>query len=159
WAQGLLVSALAAFNQYQEQSAWVWEHQALTRARYCAGDAAIGEAFERIRNQVLTRSRDATALAGDIAAMRDKMHAAHPNASGLFDLKHDRGGMIDIEFAVQFLVLAHAHRHPELTKNLGNIALLQMASDLNLINKHNSEKARDAYRVYRRLQHGLRLNG
>src|SRR5207253_1966721 len=110
-ASGLLVSALAAFNQYQEQSAWVWEHQALTRARYCAGDAAIGEAFERIRNQVLTRSRDARALAGDIAAMRDKMHAAHPNASGLFDLKHDRGGMIDIEFAVQFLVLAHAQRH------------------------------------------------
>ena len=158
-ASGLLVSALAAFNQYQEQSAWVWEHQALTRARYCAGDAAIGEAFERIRNQVLTRSRDATALAGDIAAMRDKMHAAHPNASGLFDLKHDRGGMIDIEFAVQFLVLAHAQRHRDLTANLGNIALLKMAAGHGLLDAGLAERCRNAYREFRRLQHTLRLNG
>ena len=65
--------------------------------------------------------------------MREKLHAAHPNKSGLFDLKHDRGGMIDIEFTVQFLVLAHAHRHAELTRNLGNIALLGMAAGLGLI--------------------------
>ena len=137
----------------------MWEHQALTRARYCAGDAAIGEAFERIRNQVLTRSRDATALAGDIAAMRDKMHAAHPNASGLFDLKHDRGGMIDIEFAVQFLVLANAHRHRDLTGNLGNIALLKMAAAHGLIDAALAERCREAYREFRRRQHTLRLNG
>ena len=91
--------------------------------------------------------------------MREKLHAAHPNKSDLFDLKHDRGGMIDIEFTVQFLVLAHAHRHPELTKNLGNIALLGMAASLGLIPPALAEAGQDAYRKFRRLQHALRLNG
>src|SRR3979411_1968085 len=87
------------------------------------------------------------------------MHAAHPNASGLFDLKHDRGGMIDVEFAVQYLVLAHAHEFAPLTKNLGNIALLRTAADFGLIERDVAEKAGNAYREYRRLQHALRLNG
>ena len=91
--------------------------------------------------------------------MREKLHAAHPNKSGLFDLKHDRGGMIDIEFTVQYLVLAHAHRHTELTRNLGNIALLKIAADLGLIDQEIAEQCRDAYRKFRRLQHALRLNG
>ena len=91
--------------------------------------------------------------------MREKMHAAHPNRSGQFDLKHDSGGMIDIEFTVQFLVLAHAHRHPELTGNLGNIALLKICSELDLIERQSAEHCRDAYREFRRLQHALRLNG
>ena len=91
--------------------------------------------------------------------MREKLHAAHPNRSGLFDLKHDRGGMIDIEFSVQYLVLAHAHRHPALTGNLGNIALLKIAADLGLIDQALAEKCRNAYRDFRRLQHALRLNG
>ena len=156
---GLLVSELGAFAQYQERNAWVWEHQALTRARHCAGDAAVGDAFERIRIHVLTRSRDAAALAKEIEAMRDKMHAAHPNRSGLFDLKHDRGGMIDIEFAVQFLVLADAQRHRDLTANLGNIALLKMAAAHGLIDAELAERCREAYREFRRRQHTLRLNG
>ena len=91
--------------------------------------------------------------------MREKMHLAHPNNSGLFDVKHDRGGMIDIEFTVQFLVLAHAHRHAELTQNLGNIALLGMAASLGLIPADLAEGCRNAYRKFRRLQHALRLNG
>ena len=91
--------------------------------------------------------------------MREKLHAAHPNTSGLFDLKHDRGGMIDIEFTVQFLVLAHAHAHPELTGNLGNIALLGIAAGLGLIDRGTAEECRSAYRDFRRLQHALRLNG
>ena len=91
--------------------------------------------------------------------MRAKIHAAHPNKSGLFDLKHDRGGMIDIEFTVQFLVLAHSHRHAELTKNLGNIALLGMAAKLGLIPGDLAESCRNAYRKFRRMQHALRLNG
>ena len=91
--------------------------------------------------------------------MREKLHAAHPNRSGLFDLKHDRGGMIDIEFTVQFLVLAHSHRHPELTGNLGNIALLKICADLKLIDEALAESCRNAYRKFRRLQHRLRLNG
>src|SRR5207237_5133516 len=139
--------------------AWIWEHQALTRARYCAGDRAVGEGFERIRVEILTRSREPAPLAREIVAMREKLHAAHPNKSELFDLKHDRGGMIDIEFAVQFLVLANAHRHRDLTGNLGNIALLQMAAGHGLIDAALAERCRNAYREFRRLQHGLRLNG
>jgi glutamate-ammonia-ligase adenylyltransferase len=91
--------------------------------------------------------------------MREKMHVAHPNPSALFDLKHDRGGMIDIEFAVQCLVLAYAHRFPELTRNLGNIALLKMAAQHGLIPAELAERCRAAYREFRRLQHALRLNG
>jgi glutamate-ammonia-ligase adenylyltransferase len=158
-SSGLLVSSLAAFAEYQEHAAWPWEHQALTRARYCAGDRDVGLAFESIRTRILTRQRDPAILAREVLAMRDKLHRAHPNRSGLFDLKHDSGGMIDIEFTVQYLVLAHAHRHAALTGNLGNIALLKIAADLGLIDKALAEECRGAYREFRRLQHALRLNG
>ena len=158
-ASGLLVSSLAAFEQYQERSAWVWEHQALTRARFCAGDRDIGARFEAIRSKILRRERDAAALAAEVVAMRERLHAAHPNRSGLFDLKHDHGGMIDIEFTVQYLVLAHSHRHAELTRNLGNIALLKMCAGLKLIDEDAAQACQSAYRKFRRLQHRLRLNG
>ncbi|OFZ85446.1 MAG: hypothetical protein A2W21_05220 [Betaproteobacteria bacterium RBG_16_66_20] len=158
-SSGLLVSSLAAFEEYQEHAAWPWEHQALTRARFCAGDKDVGLEFENIRTRILKRERDPAALAREVLAMREKLHSAHPNRSGLFDLKHDRGGMIDIEFSVQYLVLAHAHRHPALTGNLGNIALLKIAADLGLIDQALAEKCRNAYRDFRRLQHALRLNG
>ena len=158
-SSGLLVSSLAAFEQYQERSAWAWEHQALTRARYCAGDSDVGTRFEKIRQKILRRARDAAGLAREVLAMREKLHAAHPNRSGLFDLKHDRGGMIDIEFTVQYLVLAHSHQHAELTGNLGNIALLGIASTLKLIPGDLAEACRNAYRDFRRRQHALRLNG
>jgi glutamate-ammonia-ligase adenylyltransferase len=158
-ASGLLVSSVEAFARYQEESAWVWEHQALTRARYCAGDKAVGDAFEQIRGRILRRERDPAPLSAEILSMREKLHAAHPNKSGLFDVKHDRGGMIDIEFAVQFVVLANAHRFPELTGNLGNIALLKMAAERSLVASELAERCRNAYREFRRLQHALRLNG
>ncbi|MDW8469217.1 MAG: bifunctional [glutamate--ammonia ligase]-adenylyl-L-tyrosine phosphorylase/[glutamate--ammonia-ligase] adenylyltransferase [Burkholderiales bacterium] len=158
-SKGLLVSSLAGFERYQEESAWVWEHQALTRARFCAGDRAIGARFEEIRMRILMRERDPEALACEVRAMREKIHAAHPNRSGLFDLKHDPGGMIDIEFVVQYLVLAHAHRHPRLTGNLGNIALLAIAAELGLVDAALAERCRNAYREFRRLQHALRLAG
>jgi glutamate-ammonia-ligase adenylyltransferase len=156
---GLLVSSVAAFEEYQEKQAWVWEHQALTRARFCAGDAAVGAAFEAIRERILRRSRDPRALAQEVLAMRARMHEAHPNPSGLFDVKHDPGGMIDLEFAVQYLVLAHAHQHPRLTGNLGNIALLGMAGELALIPPELARRCQDAYRELRRVQHALRLGG
>jgi [glutamine synthetase] adenylyltransferase / [glutamine synthetase]-adenylyl-L-tyrosine phosphorylase len=158
-ASGLLVSSIAAFDRYQNESAWVWEHQALTRARYCAGDAVVGEKFEAIRSRILTRRREREPLKDEIVAMRDRLHAAHPNTSGLFDVKHDAGGMIDIEFAVQFLVLGFSSEFPSLTGNLGNIALLRMAADHGLIPAELAERAREAYRAFRRLQHSLRLNG
>ncbi|KPK08513.1 MAG: glutamine-synthetase adenylyltransferase [Betaproteobacteria bacterium SG8_39] len=158
-ASGLLVSSLTAFEEYQEKSAWTWEHQALTRARYCAGDAAVGAAFEAIRERILRRARDPAKLARDVLEMREKMHAGHPNRSTLFDLKHDRGGMIDLEFIVQTLVLAHAHAHPELVGNLGNIALLGIAGGLGLIPTALAAQCQDAYRDFRRRQHALRLEG
>ena len=91
--------------------------------------------------------------------MRHKMYTGHPNRGALFDLKHDAGGMVDIEFAVQYLVLAHSSQHFELTRNAGNIALLGMAAQLGLVPAAVAGPAADAYREYRRLQHQLRLQG
>jgi len=158
-ASGLLVSSIEAFERYQEENAWVWEHQALTRARYCAGDRPVGEAFERIRERILRKPRDAAELRGSIVEMRNKLHTAHPNKSGLFDVKHDAGGMIDIEFAVQYLVLRFSSEFSSLTANLGNIALLKMAAGHGLIDPELAERCRNAYREFRRIQHALRLNG
>jgi glutamate-ammonia-ligase adenylyltransferase len=158
-AAGLLVSDIGAFREYQFTKAWVWEHQALTRARFVAGDASIGAAFERIRTEVLCRPRALGQLASEIQSMRDKMRDAHPNASGLFDLKHDRGGIVDVEFVVQFLVLGHAHRHPGLTGNIGNLALLKLGANLGLLPDELAVDGHAAYREFRRLQHAMRLQG
>jgi glutamate-ammonia-ligase adenylyltransferase len=153
-----MVSSVDAFREYQEKDAWVWEHQALTRARYCAGDAQVGAAFEAERIAILRRGRDPETLRREVVSMRQQLLDGHPNRSDLFDLKHDRGGMIDIEFMVQYLVLAHAHRYPQLTGNLGNIALLKMAGELGLIPLATAMTVRDGYREYRKLQHAERLN-
>lgn len=157
-ASGLLVSTVAAFGEYQHAQAWVWEHQALTRARFSAGDARVGAAFEDIRKQVLCQQREPAALRKEILAMRRKMLDGHPNDSGLFDIKHDRGGMVDIEFMVQYLVLAHAHRYPQLTGNIGNLALLKLAGELGLIPGELAEQMRALYRTLRQTQHRMRLN-
>lgn len=160
---GLLVTSLEAFEAYQRgrgsNTAWTWEHQALTRARCCAGDLAIGARFEAIRTAVLTTRRDVEALLNEILAMRQKVADGHPNPSGLFDVKHDAGGMVDVEFAVQYLVLAHAADYPQLTADLGNIALLGMAEALGLLPAGVGRPAADAYRELRRIQHRERLAG
>jgi [glutamine synthetase] adenylyltransferase / [glutamine synthetase]-adenylyl-L-tyrosine phosphorylase len=158
-ASGLPVSSLAAFRNYQRNTAWTWEHQALTRARYVAGDASIGAAFEAERVAVLRLPRDPIKLAADIVAMRHRMQTAHPNRTALFDLKHDPGGMVDVEFAVQFLVLAYSDEHPDMTRNAGNIALLATAAGLALLPAKLASAVADAYREYRRLQHQVRLQG
>jgi len=158
-ASGLLVSRLSGFWRYQREQAWTWEHQALTRARFVAGDAAIGAAFEQERERFLRQPRDLPKLAADVVDMRRRMHDGHPNATPSFDVKHDPGGMVDIEFAVQYLVLGHAHAHPGLTRNAGNIALVRMAGDLGLVQRERAYAVADAYREYRRRQHALRLQG
>jgi glutamate-ammonia-ligase adenylyltransferase len=155
---GLLVSSVEGFERYQRESAWVWEHQALTRARFAAGSPAIGARFEQIRRTVLAMPRDRTALAQEVRSMRQKMHEGHPNRSALFDLKHDPGGMVDIEFIVQYLVLASSHEHPSMLDNAGNIALLGRAADAGLIEAGLARRVADAYRRYRQLQHQLRLD-
>jgi len=158
-SSGLLVSSLDAFDQYQRNQAWVWEHQALTRARFVAGDSRIGNAFERIRKEVLRQWRDPAKLKREVLAMREKMFEAHPNSSRLFDVKHDRGGIIDVEFIVQYLILGHACDHSGLTDNIGNIALLKLAGELGLVSVAAAQRVLVAYREFRRVQHRLRLSG
>lgn len=91
--------------------------------------------------------------------MREKMREGHPNKTDLFDIKHDAGGIVDVEFIVQYLVLAHARMHQELTENRGNIALLGYAAKLGLIPEALAVRVADAYRELRRSQHALRLQG
>lgn len=158
-ASGLLVSSVEAFRDYQLHHAWTWEHQALTRARFVCGDAAIGATFEALRREVLGAPRDAGKLREAVLAMREKMHAGHVNDSELFDLKHDSGGIVDVEFCVQYLVLRHCHAHPELADNVGNIALLLRAGTAGLIPADLAQAAADAYRELRRQQHAVKLSG
>jgi glutamate-ammonia-ligase adenylyltransferase len=158
-ASGLLVSPLESFSEYQARHAWMWEHQARTRARFVAGDARMGAAFEAIRIAVLRERRDRVTLRNAVIEMRGKMLDAHPNPTALFDLKHDRGGIIDVEFIVQYLVLGHSHEHAALTGNIGNLALLKLAARLGLVPQDAALAAHDAYRRFRQLQHSLRLQG
>jgi len=158
-ASGLLVSSVEAFREYQTDHAWTWEHQALTRARYVCGDADIGAAFEACRRELLCTPREVAKLRSDVIAMREKMHAGHPNPTELFDLKHDSGGIVDVEFSVQYLVLACAHVHPEFADNIGNIALLKRAAALNVLPEQIATTAADAYRELRRSQHHTKLAG
>ena len=158
-ASGLLVSSTEAFRDYQLNHAWTWEHQALTRARFVCGDAAIGKAFEDVRRSVLCLPRDLSKLREEVWAMREKMHAGHVNNSELFDLKHDNGGIVDVEFCVQYLVLRHCATHPDLADNVGNIALLLRAGTAGLIPADIAQAAADAYRELRRQQHAIKLSG
>ncbi|MFN3593106.1 MAG: bifunctional glutamine synthetase adenylyltransferase/deadenyltransferase, partial [Thiobacillaceae bacterium] len=139
--------------------AWTWEHQALTRARYCCGDARVGERFEAIREAILRLPRDPARLKAEVLEMRQRMRDGHRNPTGLFDVKHDPGGLVDVEFCVQYLVLAHAHCYPALTANIGNIALLKRCAELGLLPADIALPAADAYRELRRLQHSVKLQG
>jgi len=156
---GLLAASIESFQQYQHSHAWPWEHQALTRARFAAGSQRVGARFEHIRQEILKRPRALEPFAQQVRSMRDKMTAGHPNATALFDLKHDHGGMVDLEFVTQYLILVHAGQYPELLQNLGNIALLQLAGQVGLIPIELARRASDAYRNLRRRQHEVRLQG
>lgn len=155
-ASGLLVSSIAAFEQYQKESAWEWERQALTRARFCCGDQQVGAQFERIRADTLLQERDTETLRKDVIIMRQRMLETHPAKEN--DVKHRQGGLVDIEFIIQYLILAHAHDNPDFISNTGTIALLGLAADRGLIPRDLAEKSRTAYRELRRLQHISRLN-
>ena len=160
---GFLVTNADAFKKYQlregDNAAWVWEHQALTRARCSAGNPGVGKFFDSVRSEVLSQKRNIEQLRTEILEMRRKVHAGHPNTKADFDLKHDSGGMVDIEFIVQFLVLAYAHQHAQLIGNLGNIALLRIAGDVGLITQEAALTVGNAYRLLRARQHRLRLDG
>ncbi len=159
---GLLVSSIHSFALYQSgrgsNTAWTWEHQAITRARWCAGTKALAPAFDAVRTGVLCAPRDQEKLRLEILSMRNKLRLAHAVPDNQFDIKHSPGGMLDLEFTIQYMILAYAHQHPELRANAGNIALLGWLERLNLIPKEFGSKAADAYREMRRLQHYARLN-
>ena len=181
---GLLVTSFDSYANYQQQrssnTAWTWEHQAMTRARFVMGEEALRERFEQVKRIVITAARDPELLRHEIVTMRDKVRAAHPvkrphaarptekgPALGgaqlrqeveLFDVKHSAGGMVDAEFAVQFLVLSQSGQHPELAENVGNIALLQSAETAGLLPPGVGQAAASAYRELRRVQHRARLN-
>lgn len=159
---GLLVTSLKSFEHYQTgrggNTAWTWEHQAITRARFCAGDVGIAPGFEAVRRAVLMTSRDRDALRAEVQAMREKVRQARPVKGGLFDVKHSAGGMMDVEFAVQYLVLAFSREHAGLVDDVGNIALLHRAEAADLLPAGIGHAAADAYRELRRAQHKARLD-
>ncbi|MFT3718846.1 bifunctional [glutamate--ammonia ligase]-adenylyl-L-tyrosine phosphorylase/[glutamate--ammonia-ligase] adenylyltransferase [Pseudorhodoferax sp.] len=159
---GLLITSFDAYANYQKgrgsNTAWTWEHQAMTRARFVCGIEALQPRFEAVRSAVITAPRDLAALRGEIVAMREKVRAAHPVRGERFDIKHSPGGMVDVEFAVQYLVLAHAAAHAGLIDNVGNIALLQRAEACGLLPAGVGRAAADAYRTLRHLQHRARLD-
>ena len=161
-SSGLLVTTFAAFEDYQQQrgsnTAWTWEHQAMTRARFVMGHEAMASQFDQVRRSVISAPRDEASLKSEIVTMRNRVRTAHTTKPDLFDVKHSPGGMVDAEFAVQYLVLMHACAHPELADNVGNIALLQRAEVAGLLSKDIGVKASAAYRELRRVQHKARLN-
>ncbi|WP_232533365.1 MULTISPECIES: bifunctional [glutamate--ammonia ligase]-adenylyl-L-tyrosine phosphorylase/[glutamate--ammonia-ligase] adenylyltransferase [Ramlibacter] len=161
-SSGLLVTTFAAYAKYQEgrgsNTAWTWEHQAMTRARFVLGEAALAGRFDAVREAVIAAPRDVGRLREEIVAMRQRVRAAHPIKPGWFDVKHSPGGMVDAEFAVQYLVLSCAAAHPELVPNVGNIALLQRAEAAGLLPPGVGDAAARAYRELRRVQHQARLD-
>jgi glutamate-ammonia-ligase adenylyltransferase len=159
---GLLITSFAAYANYQQQrgsnTAWTWEHQAITRARCVLGDASLHERFDAVRKAVLTADRNAADLRAEISAMRERVANANQIAPAKFDVKYSPGGMMDAEFVMQFLVLSQSATHPELLANTGNIALLERAEQLGLLPAGVGHAAASAYRSLRQVQHRARLN-
>ncbi len=145
-----MVSSLSAFEQYQHQDAWVWEHQALVRARPVAGDAQVGAAFERIRRNVLCRPRDRVQLRQQIVDMRRRIGES---GDARVDLKRGAGGIVDIEFMVQYLVLAWAAEHPALADWTDNVRILDTAAKVGLLDGETAAALKDAYLALRAERH------
>ncbi|MCU1718350.1 bifunctional [glutamate--ammonia ligase]-adenylyl-L-tyrosine phosphorylase/[glutamate--ammonia-ligase] adenylyltransferase [Pseudomonas sp. 5P_3.1_Bac2] len=165
-AAGLLVSSLGAFERYQQNEAWTWEHQALVRARVLVGSARVGAAFAAVRAQVLGRPRDLDKLRLEVSEMRAKMRdnlgtkqtaagtAANAfDASAAYDLKQDAGGIVDIEFMVQYAALAWSQRYPELLEFTDNIRILEGLERLGLLPGEDARLLQDIYKAYRSAAH------
>jgi glutamate-ammonia-ligase adenylyltransferase len=165
-ASGLLVSSLGAFARYQENEAWTWEHQALVRARVLVGSQDVGQAFEKVRAQVLGKPRDLAKLQQEVSEMRAKMRdnlgtrstaagtAANAFDAGVpFDLKQDAGGIVDIEFMVQYAALAWSHSHPPLLRWTDNIRILEELEHEGLMPAEDASLLREAYKAYRSAAH------
>jgi glutamate-ammonia-ligase adenylyltransferase len=165
-ASGLLVSSLGAFARYQENEAWTWEHQALVRARVLVGSADVGKKFEAVRATVLGRERDLATLRQEVSEMRAKMRdnlgtkgttagkgANAFEATSSFDLKQDAGGIVDIEFMVQYAALAWSREHPALLRYTDNIRILEGLEEAGLIPAADASLLREVYKAYRSAAH------
>jgi len=165
-AAGLLVSSLGAFQRYQENEAWTWEHQALVRARVLVGCPRVGQAFEAVRAAVLGRERDPDLLRAEVSEMRAKMRenlgsketaagtAANAfEATAPFDLKQDAGGIVDIEFMVQYAALAWSRQYPELLEFTDNIRILEGLERVGLLAGEDARLLQEVYKAYRSAAH------
>ncbi|MDH5518731.1 MAG: bifunctional [glutamate--ammonia ligase]-adenylyl-L-tyrosine phosphorylase/[glutamate--ammonia-ligase] adenylyltransferase [Gammaproteobacteria bacterium] len=159
-AKGLLVSSLKAFEQYQENQAWTWEHQALLRARIVVTNTQISSEFGRIRRSVLSQPREQDKLLDDVREMRTKMqqHLGSAAESGQFQLKQDRGGLVDIEFIVQYAVLSVAASQPNLLERCSTIELIGLLADFSCWQQDRADTLIACYRHYRDLSHQRALD-
>jgi glutamate-ammonia-ligase adenylyltransferase len=155
---GLLVSHIDGYGDYMLNEAWTWEHQAVVKARPICGDGILAEKFQQIRREALSRPRDKKKLRNEVLTMREKMRKEHlkPDPE-LFDLKQDRGGMVDIEFLVQYLVLLESNKHTELTKWTDNVRILQTLAESDIIDNYTAHFLKEAYLSYRLTAHRLSL--
>jgi len=158
---GLLTTTIAGFERYQNTEAWTWEHQALVRARPIAGDEGLAQQFEAIRAAILARQRDLTQLRRDIVSMRNKMRenlgTPAAKADQCFHIKQDPGGIVDIEFMVQYAVLAWSHQEPSLTRYTDNIRILEGLAHTRLLPSTFVEQLSAAYKTLRSESHRLTL--
>ena len=156
---GMLVSSLNAFAKYQQQDAWTWEHQALVRSRAVAGDKKTRERFQQIRTEQLCRTRDLLQLRNEVTEMRNKMrkHLDKTTNEHKFSLKQASGGIVDIEFMVQFAVLAWSHKYKQLTQWSDTIRTLETMATCGVLSEQQAKLLMDAYRAYRSETHSLQL--
>ena len=155
-SSGLLVSSLKSFEKYQREDAWTWEHQALVRARAVAGDNALAEEFDAIRKSVLSTRRDTQKLKTEVVEMRQKMRSHLTKGSSTlekFDLKHDKGGIVDIEFLMQYAVLRYGHDHPLLLRWTDNIRISEAMEEVGLVSPKDAYWLREAYKTFRLALH------
>ena len=157
---GPLVSHIEGFREYQMNKAWTWEHQTLVRARPVSGDVHVTKRFEEIRKSVLARSRDKAGLQEEITKMRERMRKEllKPGA-GFFDLKQDTGGIVDIEFLVQYLVLLNSHEYGDLMRWTDNVRILETLIETGVLEKDTAAILKEGYLTYREATHRLNLQG
>ncbi|WP_319380004.1 bifunctional [glutamate--ammonia ligase]-adenylyl-L-tyrosine phosphorylase/[glutamate--ammonia-ligase] adenylyltransferase [Thiomicrorhabdus sp.] len=157
-ASGMMVVSFDEFEKYIENKAWTWEHQALVRVRAVVGSEASIDRFNDFKDAFLRKARDLDSLRTEVVEMRNKMQEALDKSdSELFDLKQGRGGIVDIEFMMQYLVLAHAHSYPELCRYSDNIRILETVAGCGLLDASQAEALTEAYKVYRSKYHRLSL--
>jgi len=160
---GLLVSSVDSFRDYQKSQAWTWEHQALVRARGVAGDSELLASFNEVRTEILSTARDIGKLATEVVEMRERMRSELKTASSdelerlAFQIKQGRGGIVDIEFLVQFLVLAYGGKHPELLTYTDNYRILEVARECQLLEEAEMNALIGAYLDLRAASHQLAL--